>query len=105
MKDNFVDGAVNREHVFKEFEKEDDKTIKFVYANIDNDYDSSAFILFRQNRKLYEINASHCSCYGYEGQWEPEECTYKELAARLTEHTPRLWNAEFCEYVKLKGKA
>jgi len=42
-------------------------------------YDGDAFVLFRQNGILYEVNASHCSCYGLEGQWRPEETTAKSL--------------------------
>ena len=105
MIDNFVVDAVDREHVFKEFDEVDDKTIKFIYANItDDDYVSSAFILFQQNGKMCEINASHCSCNGYEGQWQPEACSFKELNSRLEHHRPYLWNAEFCEYIRSKVK-
>jgi hypothetical protein len=35
--------------------------------------DSDAFIVFERGGKLYEAHGSHCSCYGFEGQWEPEE--------------------------------
>lgn len=34
--------------------------------------DSSAFIVFERNGEIWEVNGSHCSCYGFEGQWEPE---------------------------------
>jgi hypothetical protein len=42
--------------------------------------DSSAFIVFRKDGVLYEVNGSHCSCYGFSEssvyggstQWEPE---------------------------------
>lgn len=33
---------------------------------------SSAFVLFDKGGALFEVNGSHCSCYGFEGQWEPE---------------------------------
>ena len=46
-------------------------------------YSGEAFVLFEENGKLYEINASHCSCYGLEGQWSPEEVDLKELEHRL----------------------
>ncbi len=54
--------------------------------------DSSAFVLFRKDGKLYEVNGSHCSCHGLESmdyysdggtQWEPEEVTLEELEHRL----------------------
>lgn len=51
------------------------------------DYSGSAFVLFKDTRdgKLYEVNGSHCSCYGLEGQWEPEETDIASLRHRLKE--------------------
>lgn len=46
------------------------------------DYEGSAFVLFKRAGKLFEVNGSHCSCYGLEGQWEPEETTAEALLAR-----------------------
>ncbi len=36
-------------------------------------YDGSALVIYRQGDKVFEVSGSHCSCYGLEGQWEPEE--------------------------------
>jgi hypothetical protein len=43
--------------------------------------DSSAFYLLRDKTtgKLYEVHGSHCSCYGFEGQFSPEETTLEYL--------------------------
>lgn len=49
------------------------------YAN----YSGDAWVLFEQCGKLYEVNGSHCSCYGLEGQWTPEEIVLEELENRL----------------------
>lgn len=49
------------------------------------DYAGDAFVLFRKDGKLYEVNGGHCSCYGLEGQWEPEETTIEALEHRLKE--------------------
>ena len=46
------------------------------------DYGGSAFVLFKKDGKLWEVNGSHCSCHGLEGQWEPEETTPEALIAR-----------------------
>lgn len=44
--------------------------------------DSSAWILYvGVDGKLYEVHGSHCSCYGFEGQWEPTETTGKYLTS------------------------
>lgn len=48
-------------------------------------YEGDAFVLFQRGGKLYEVNGSHCSCYGLEGQWSPEETTIEELRHRLEE--------------------
>ena len=50
------------------------------------DYNGSAFVLFEKSGKLFEVNGSHCSCYGLEGQWEPEETTLEALIARKPWH-------------------
>jgi hypothetical protein len=46
-------------------------------------YEGSAFVLFERDGNLYEVNGAHCSCYGLEGQWEPEETTHEALLHRL----------------------
>jgi hypothetical protein len=62
-------------------------------------YEESAHILFRRGRKLFEVEASHCSCNGFEGQWNPEPVEWKQLAMR-----PKGWisydTKEACEYVE-----
>jgi hypothetical protein len=47
------------------------------------DYSGSAYVLFVKDGRYYEVHGSHCSCMGLEEQWEPEECTYAELAEML----------------------
>ncbi len=46
-------------------------------------YSGDAFVLFRKDNVLYEVNGSHCSCYGLENQWSPEETSIVELRHRL----------------------
>ena len=46
------------------------------------DYCGSSLVIFKKDGKLYEVNGSHCSCNGLEGQWEPEETTWKALSMR-----------------------
>ena len=48
----------------------------------DGCYCGAAFVLYRKDGKLFEVNGSHCSCYGLEDQWEPEETTWEVLAIR-----------------------
>lgn len=46
-------------------------------------YEGYAFVLFERGGELYEVNGSHCSCYGLEDQWAPEQTTVAELMHRL----------------------
>lgn len=46
-------------------------------------YEGSSWVLFEKDGKLFEISASHCSCYGLEQQWNPEEVSLKELENRI----------------------
>lgn len=56
---------------------------KILYAWYEyEDYSGSAFVLFRKGRKLYEVNGSHCSCYGLEDQWDPEVTSREALLKR-----------------------
>lgn len=64
-----------------EFRKEE--KILFAYYSVES-YSGDTFVLFEQDGKLYEVTGSHCSCYGLEGQWEPEETTIEALAHRIT---------------------
>ncbi|QYW02096.1 integrase [Stenotrophomonas phage Siara] len=46
-------------------------------------YEGSAFVLIGRDGKLFEVNGSHCSCMGLEGQWEEEETTVEALRHRM----------------------
>lgn len=48
------------------------------------DYSGYAEVIFEQDGVLYEVSGSHCSCYGLEGQWEPQTVELKEIQHRLT---------------------
>jgi hypothetical protein len=54
------------------------------------DYDGSAFVLFERDGELFEVNGSHCSCYGLEDQWKPERTSWQALVDRhlYTEEAP-----------------
>lgn len=46
-------------------------------------YEGYAYVLYRgTDGCLYEVNGSHCSCRGLEGQWAPEKTTTEALAMR-----------------------
>jgi hypothetical protein len=75
----------SQEDVFREFavSAEQSKDIEILYAWYGyGSYDGQAHVIFRKDDKVYEVNGSHCSCYGLEGQWEPEETSVIALLAR-----------------------
>ena len=47
--------------------------------------DSTSFFLFKDKAgKLYEMHGSHCSCYGFEGQFRLEESDAEALKTRAS---------------------
>ncbi len=85
-----------RESVFADFscfyhDDGTDKKAKFDHVEIlvasytYEDYSGNAFVLFRDTRDglLYEVNGGHCSCFGLEGQWEPEATSVDALRHRV----------------------
>lgn len=47
-------------------------------------YEGTALVVFKDKAKnsLYVVEASHCSCYGLEGAWEPDWVLEKQLCAK-----------------------
>lgn len=51
-------------------------------AYLEGSYSGWALVLFVRGGKLYEVEGSHCSCNGLEGQWDPQEVSWSQLAMR-----------------------
>ncbi len=76
------------------------------------DYSGEAFVLYRKDGQIFEVNGSHCSCYGLEGQWEPEETSVDELMHRINNGqlgtgygTGNTFAAELCSVLEKVGAA
>jgi hypothetical protein len=55
-----------------------------IFAGYDTpSYEGYAFVIFRNGDKFYTVEGGHCSCYGLEGQWEPEEYDLPTLITAL----------------------
>jgi hypothetical protein len=73
-----------KKHIVEQYsaseEELKDVEILIAYESV-GDYgcDSSSWFLFRKGGKLYENHGNHCSCYGFEDQWHPEETTVEYL--------------------------
>ncbi|TXH11316.1 MAG: hypothetical protein E6R04_01665 [Spirochaetes bacterium] len=89
------------EEVSKEFQVERSELdgMEFLIAFIEEaGWDGSAYFLVRDRETglLYEVSGGHCSCYGFEGQWDPK-ITSKEYL--LSEHWPHRGNQEMKQFV------
>ncbi|RYD65673.1 MAG: hypothetical protein EOP83_06905 [Verrucomicrobiaceae bacterium] len=75
----FVGEFDNERDVCKEFRI--DKIGGFViFAGYEIDgYEGAANVIFVQGGKFWHVEGSHCSCYGLEDQWEPEEMPVEAL--------------------------
>lgn len=88
-----------KEHIARRYAKDyDDESVKVVKDQLDNldvliayesvgswGCDSTSFFVFKDKEtgKLYEMHGSHCSCYGFEGQFGLEETTVEALKSRV----------------------
>lgn len=68
------------------------------------DYMGDAWFVYIKNGIVYEGHGSHCSCYGLEGQFEPEEVGTIEQAIlimerRISKHEPYSLQDKYVEYV------
>lgn len=58
-----------------------DATVLFAWYEYEN-YEGASLVVFQKDGKLWEVNGGHCSCYGLEGQWKPEETSIEALVLR-----------------------
>lgn len=75
----------NKEDLISQFEisEQDLEGCRILFAAYENEsYEGYAMVIFSKDGKLYEVNGSHCSWYGLEGQWQPEETSLDALKMR-----------------------
>jgi len=66
-----------------EIQESDLEGCRILFAAYENEsYEGYAMVIFAKDGKLYEVNGSHCSCHGLEGQWTPEETSLEALKMR-----------------------
>ena len=78
--------AENCKRIESAMKEHEGENILFASYGEDN-YSGEAWVLFEKDGKLFEVNGRHCSCYGLEEQWEPEEVSLIELENRLINGT------------------
>lgn len=81
----YFDLFSSNDDIIREFaispEQLDGVEVLYAYYGYE-DWSGDAHVIFRKDGKLYEVNGSHCSCYGLNEQWEPAETTVKALLFR-----------------------
>lgn len=81
---SIFDGFSSKEDIIQHFEIEDPSELNdaiILMAIYEREYyQGDAFVLYIKDDKLYEVNGSHCSCYGLEDQWDPDVVLLEELA-------------------------
>ena len=87
----FLDGFSNRADILNEFKLapkaiSEYKIIVAVY-DLSEAYSGGVFILMEKDGQLYEVNDSHCSCYGLE-HFDIEETTAEALRIRCNSDWP-----------------
>jgi len=71
----YFGGFDDREDVAESFEVDTDFPTdeQILFASYGGGaYEGDAYVLFQRDGKLYSVTGGHCSCYGLEGQWDPE---------------------------------
>ena len=70
--------------VFSEDPSKIEEPEELIFANYDGGgYDGYANVLFYDSGKFWYVTASHCSCYGLEDSWSPEEYSFKALRGQV----------------------
>lgn len=103
----------NKENVMDSFvlskEERDvyqDSVIVFAVYDCD-EFSGTAFVLFEQDGRLYEVHGGHCSYDGLENQWLPEEVDLNELEHRLIHGTfgeNSGFKKDLCNFLGVKFK-
>lgn len=91
----YIENFRDENQVLKEFCVEEDvldnAEILLAWYGL-GDYEGEALVIFKREGTLFEVNGSHCSCFGLEGQWEPEETSWGALAMRKFDRSLSGWN-------------
>ena len=77
-------GSIGLDSMLSDFEIDSVGDFNVLVARYDQeDYEGSAFVLLEKEGQLYEVYASHCSCFGLEYQFEPKPVSIDDLKANL----------------------
>jgi hypothetical protein len=84
--DNYAQQPYDKESAKVIYNQLDKLDILIAYESVGSwGCDSTSFFVFKDKETgtLYEMHGSHCSCYGFEGQFGLEETTVEALKSRV----------------------
>ena len=85
MKQVYVQNFADADDVIREYaapaDALKDATVYLAWYDYGS-YDGTSLVIFEKDGVLYEVNGSHCSCYGLEDQWEPQKTSWEALGMR-----------------------
>lgn len=76
-------GFSDKEDIGRQFDVVLNDSVNILFAEYSSgNYEGSATVIYEENGQLFEVHGSHCSCYGLEGQFSPEECSVEDILHR-----------------------
>lgn len=71
---NYVDIFQSWRDVQSQYDMQEHEPDEVIYAQYSYEcYSGHSNVVYRNGDRFYWVRGSHCSCYGLEGQWNPEE--------------------------------
>jgi len=83
---NYAEQPYDKESAKVVHDKLDKLDVLIAYESVGSwGCDSTSFFVFKHKETgmLYEMHGSHCSCYGFEGQFRLEQTTTEALKSRV----------------------
>ena len=85
----YYDIFESKENVLAKFAaaEKDLQGCEIVFASYSEEgYSGEALVILfnAESKTYYEVNGSHCSCHGLEGQWDMEETTLEAIMKRTS---------------------
>ena len=81
--------------ICKEFQIGDFDGVVLYWDYTYEDYSGDAVVIYVQDGKFYMVDAGHCSCYGLEEGWSPEEVSPEMLRHLAVEgRGKQAWGAQ-----------
>lgn len=88
----------DRSVVFNQFDFPDDSKYQILFAGYTyENWSGNGWVVGfdHEKKQFFEVHGSHCSCYGLEGQWDPEYFESFELFILVMQQ--RRGNPEFMQ--------